>query len=153
MQLAPEKEVLKVINNLLYKFVLVQNACRRNIITRKIWGFSRRWLWRKQSSGMWRRVDLVLTDVSEERIASIFRIEDKKKSSSEPALAGSTICCNSLLRRYVPPKRRLTQIPEDSFLHLSVCVSVYSPLLTGEPSLWKLVCILWHLIPSQRYAS
>jgi hypothetical protein len=27
------------------------------------------------SSGIWRRVDLVWTDVSEERIASIFRVE------------------------------------------------------------------------------
>jgi hypothetical protein len=27
---------------------------------------------------MWRRVDIVLTDVSEERIASIFRVEEKK---------------------------------------------------------------------------
>jgi hypothetical protein len=33
---------------------------------------------------MWRRVKIVLTDVSEERIASIFRVEDKK-SASEPA--------------------------------------------------------------------
>jgi hypothetical protein len=32
------------------------------------------------SSGMWRRVYLVWTDVSEERIASIFRVE---KSESE----------------------------------------------------------------------
>jgi hypothetical protein len=32
------------------------------------------------SSGMWRRVDLLSTDVSEERIASIFRVE---KSASE----------------------------------------------------------------------
>jgi hypothetical protein len=39
---------------------------------------------------MWRRVDVVLTDVSEERIASIFRIKDKKKSASEPARAGPT---------------------------------------------------------------
>jgi hypothetical protein len=36
------------------------------------------------SSGMWRREDLVLTDVSEERIASIFRAE--KFASEEPAL-------------------------------------------------------------------
>jgi hypothetical protein len=28
---------------------------------------------------MWCRVDIVLTDVSEERIASIFRVEEKKK--------------------------------------------------------------------------
>jgi hypothetical protein len=35
---------------------------------------------------MWRRVDIVLTDVSEERIASIFKVEEKKnKSASEPA--------------------------------------------------------------------
>jgi hypothetical protein len=34
---------------------------------------------------MLRRVQIVLTDVSEEHIASIFRIEDKKKSASEPA--------------------------------------------------------------------
>jgi hypothetical protein len=39
---------------------------------------------------MWRHVDIVLSDVSEESIASIFRVEDKKKSASEPALAGAT---------------------------------------------------------------
>jgi hypothetical protein len=38
---------------------------------------------------MWRRVDLVWTDVSEEHIASIFRVE--KSASEEPALAGG--CC------------------------------------------------------------
>jgi hypothetical protein len=38
---------------------------------------------------MWRRVDIVLTDVSEEGIASIFRVEDKK-SAREPAWAGAT---------------------------------------------------------------
>jgi hypothetical protein len=39
---------------------------------------------------MWRRVDIVLTDVSEERIASIFRVEVKEKfASEEPASAGS----------------------------------------------------------------
>jgi hypothetical protein len=35
---------------------------------------------RMSSSGMWRRVDLAITDVSEERIASIFMVE---KSASE----------------------------------------------------------------------
>jgi hypothetical protein len=38
---------------------------------------------------MWRHVDLVWTDVSEENIASIFRIE--KSVSEEPAWAGG---CN-----------------------------------------------------------
>jgi hypothetical protein len=35
---------------------------------------------------MWRRVDLVWTDISEERIASIVRVE--KSTSEEPAWAG-----------------------------------------------------------------
>jgi hypothetical protein len=35
---------------------------------------------------MWRCVDLALTDVSEERIATIFRVE--KSASGEPASAG-----------------------------------------------------------------
>jgi hypothetical protein len=51
---------------------------------------------------MWRCVGLVLTDVSEERIASIFR--EEKSAREEPVWAGG---CR--LRRYVPPKRRLTQ--------------------------------------------
>jgi hypothetical protein len=38
------------------------------------------------SSGMWRCVGLVLTDVSEEHIASIFRVE--KSASEETAWAG-----------------------------------------------------------------
>jgi hypothetical protein len=48
---------------------------------------------------MWRCVDLASTDVSEELIASIFRVE--KSASGEPAWAGPA--------GYVPPKRRLTQ--------------------------------------------
>jgi hypothetical protein len=31
--------------------------------------------WAVPSSGMWRRVDLVRTDTSKERVASIFRVE------------------------------------------------------------------------------
>jgi hypothetical protein len=36
---------------------------------------------------MWRRVDIVLSDVSEERIASIFRVEERrrKSASEEPS--------------------------------------------------------------------
>jgi hypothetical protein len=36
--------------------------------------FSRRWLWRMSSSGMWRRVVLVTTNVSKELSASIIRM-------------------------------------------------------------------------------
>jgi hypothetical protein len=35
------------------------------------------------SSGMWRRVDIVLTDVSEERIASIFRLEENPQAKNQ----------------------------------------------------------------------
>jgi predicted transcriptional regulator len=40
---------------------------------------------------MWHRVDVVLTDVSEERIASIFRVEGeiRKSASEEPVRAGA----------------------------------------------------------------
>jgi hypothetical protein len=38
------------------------------------------------SSGIWRHVDFVWTDVSEEYIASIFRVE--KSASEDPAWAG-----------------------------------------------------------------
>jgi hypothetical protein len=36
---------------------------------------------------MWRRVDIVLKGVSVERIASIFTVEKKNKSASEPVRA------------------------------------------------------------------
>jgi hypothetical protein len=67
---------------------------------------------------MWRRVDLVWSDVSEERISSIFRIE--KSASEGPARNGGSSylltlvpCARIFLswwwRRCVPPKRHFTQ--------------------------------------------
>jgi hypothetical protein len=41
-----------------------------------------------QSSGIWRRVDFVWTEVSEEIIASIFRVEKSEREGGEPAWAG-----------------------------------------------------------------
>jgi hypothetical protein len=52
----------------------------------KIWGFHSGDYEKMPSSGMWRRVDLVWTDVSEERIVFVFRVE--KSASKEPAWAG-----------------------------------------------------------------
>ena len=53
---------------------------------------------------MGHRVDVVLTDVSEERIASIFRVEGKIRKSvrEETVRTGTTTQCH---------------IPEDCFLH------------------------------------
>jgi hypothetical protein len=52
---------------------------------------------------MWRHVKIVLTDVSEESIASIFRVEDKKKFASEPARAGGKPATNRLSYGAAPP--------------------------------------------------
>jgi hypothetical protein len=41
------------------------------------------------SSGIWRLIDLVGNDISEEHIASIFRVE--KSAREEPARAGGAI--------------------------------------------------------------
>jgi hypothetical protein len=51
---------------------------------------------------MWRRVDLVWTDVSEERIASVFRVE--KPASDESAwTGGSETSVNTIsIRRHIP---------------------------------------------------
>jgi hypothetical protein len=57
----------------------------------------------------------VLTDVSEERIASIFRVEEKKKSASEPAWTSANLGRSSETSVNTTSTRGL--IPEDGFLH------------------------------------
>jgi hypothetical protein len=64
---------------------------------------------RMPSSGMWRRVDLVWIDVSEERIASIFRVQ--KSVSEEPAWA---VGCS---HQSVHTRSTGHHIPEDGILH------------------------------------
>jgi hypothetical protein len=73
---------------------------------------------------MWRRLDLVWTDFSEGRIASIFRVD--KSSSEEPlAHAGSSLADFSTLKMEVirPSETSVhtrstrRQIPEDDILH------------------------------------
>jgi hypothetical protein len=83
---------------------------------------------------MWRRVDLVWADVSEERNASIFRVE--KSASEEPAWAGactlrppthagSSLANFSTLKMEVIPASEASvytrstwrHIPEDGILH------------------------------------
>jgi hypothetical protein len=70
---------------LITKHLPVRDSVVRKTFTMKDLRFSRRWLWRMPSSGMWRRVHLVWTGVSEKRIAYIFRVE--KSAKEEPAWA------------------------------------------------------------------
>jgi hypothetical protein len=62
----------------------MEHGARSDFIKQKMW--KSLFLRRVPSSGMWRRVDLVRTDVSEEHVAPIFRLE--KSASEEPASAG-----------------------------------------------------------------
>jgi hypothetical protein len=68
---------------------------------------------------MWRRVEIVLTDVSEERITSIFRIEDKKKSTSKPAEQVQQVIHSS--ETSVNTNSAWRHIPEDGFLQIKMC--------------------------------
>jgi hypothetical protein len=74
--------------------------------------------WRMPSSGMWRHVDLVWTDVSEERIASTFRVE--KSEREKPAWAGGCgLQMEAIRSSETLVRTRSTQrhIPEDGILH------------------------------------
>jgi hypothetical protein len=72
--------------------------------------FSRRWLWRMPSSWIRRRVYLAWTDVSEELITSIFRVEKFASCSHLLTLVSrSRIFLPWIWRRYISPKRRFTQ--------------------------------------------
>jgi hypothetical protein len=72
--------------------------------------YSQRWQWSTLLSGMWRCVGLVRTDVSRERVVSIFRAE---KREWRKALAVSQLLFFARgfflpwrWRRHVPLKRR-----------------------------------------------
>jgi hypothetical protein len=56
--------------------------------------------WRIASSGLWRSVDLVWTDFSEEHVASIFR--EEKSAKEEPAWAGGYQTDNGMKWFYFP---------------------------------------------------
>jgi hypothetical protein len=51
--------------------------------------------WRMPSSGIWRRVDLVRTDVSEERVATIFRVGKIREREKCYTFANRTTVLNS----------------------------------------------------------
>jgi hypothetical protein len=90
---------------------------------------------RMPSSGMWRRVDIVWTDVSEERIASIFHLLT--------LVPRSRIFLHWRWMRYVPPKHRFTQ----DLYGATVC----SHLLTLVPRSRIFIPRRWRrYVPSKR---
>jgi hypothetical protein len=65
---------------------------------------------------MWHRVDIVLTDVSEEHIASIFRVEEKRrKSASEEAVCRCATSQKTAFFKYN------TGFPCLVFLYITAC--------------------------------
>jgi hypothetical protein len=104
---------------------------------------SRQWLWWNQSSGMWRYVDIVLPDVSEERIDSIFRAEDNKKSASEQAWAGATdwvqsskISCIRACLLWLPCRKQKHFSIWMFLLYMSLCSINRHPAVCLQQS-WK----------------
>jgi hypothetical protein len=102
--------------------------------------------WRMASCGMWRRVDIVWTDVSEDFIASIFRVE--KSASKKLAWAGgcsphppahanflladfSALKVEAIHSSETPVHTRTTRchIPEYSIFHSHCCENLKSYML------------------------
>jgi hypothetical protein len=117
--------------------------------------FSQRWLWRV-SSGIWRRVvRWVSTDVSEEHIASIFKVEEIGSANQRTSRFATYLLAGLLnifhrpwrWRRYVPPIRRLKL----NGLHgvISQKMILFGYLLALKDSVWGrslLLCVVFFAI-------
>jgi hypothetical protein len=79
------------------------------------------------SSGMWRCVDPSFTDVSEERIASIFRVN--KSASGKPALAGQP---KQLVLRLQPPADAGSPLADFSTLKMEAMCSFETSVNVGS---------------------
>jgi hypothetical protein len=91
------------------------------------WRFSQRWLRRVSSSGIWRCVvRWVSTDVSEDHISSIFRVEEI--SSAE------TFILPWRWMRYVPPKRRLKLNGLHDVISQSTVLFITTAVKTSDPT-------------------
>jgi hypothetical protein len=74
-------------------------------------GFVHELHWRIPSSGMWRRMALVQTDISEVCIASIIRVKRINELGTTLALTINWFSSPWLWRQYIPPKCMLLQDP------------------------------------------
>jgi hypothetical protein len=91
-------------------------------------GFLRRWLWSTPSPEMWRRVDLVRTDVSQEHVASILRV---KNTRARKVLGVPPLLLLILLSPHpLPSHLILSPLPFSSFLSSPVISTHLSSLLS-----------------------
>jgi hypothetical protein len=79
---------------------------------------------------MWHHVDLVLTNVSERHVASIFRVE--KSASEEPAWAGGCRLSSVCSHRPVHTISTRFHIPKDGILHSHRCENFQSYILLTD---------------------
>jgi hypothetical protein len=87
---------------------------------------------------MWRCVVLALTNVSEERIASIFRVE--KSASGEPVSAGGCRLSHQLVfvsashgsLSSAPSRNLLNMTPDLQGYNGQYALAIYSPVAAGS---------------------
>jgi hypothetical protein len=110
---------------------------------------------------MWRRVGLVWTDVSEERIASILRVEKSASWAGSSLADFSTLKMEAILSSETSVHARSTRrhIPEDCILHnhrrenlKSYKMLVFErseTTLYMERQLWSFLVYLWSWNPTE----
>jgi hypothetical protein len=95
--------------------------------------FSRQWLWRMPSSGMWRHVTLVRTDVSEECLTSIIRMTiicDLGTMSDWPSVAKWLWLSHRLLSLKWESNIWLRVLRDSD--HWGMCTAKYRPIPSSE---------------------
>jgi hypothetical protein len=84
---------------------------------------------------MWRCVDLTITDVSEERIPSIFRVE--KSANEEPAWAGGLKVCDYVFSLYLEEVSCLVSGGRETEVIFVICKFITSESVTFKPDDWR----------------
>jgi hypothetical protein len=95
--------------------------------------------WRMPSSEMWSRVDLIITNISEICVASIFRVEIYQSTAN--AFTHSQIFLPLRWRLYVPPKRLFSQDPHDATSH-KAAVFILTAVKPSNPNFYVSVYFL-----------